>query len=1244
MSDDRWQRICDLFERARTAPRSEREVLLAGDPEVRDEVEELLAQHERPDASLGTQVDLPPGSQLGVYRIASLLGVGGMGSVYLAEGPEGSVALKVLHPHLAGRDDFRERFTREATLGRRVIHDNVVRTLGVTDDGALVMEYVEGQTLDRLLQELGRVPEDLCRHIAHEVAGGLHAIGEQGIVHRDLKPENVLITPDHVVKVMDFGVAFPVDDLARLSQTGQFIGTIRYCAPEQIDGKGLTPDARADLYALGLVLYELATGQHPVPSGDVASSVRAQVAGNFRRLGEVNPQCSAFFEELVHTLLETSRDERIPSAAALIELLDEGEASDWWRERARDVERRTRRPLRRIRIPRDTAVYGRDGELARIASAFEAAAQGRGQVLLVEGEAGIGKTRLIDEAATQLRVAHPDAQLLFGSHPIGTASQGANALRAALADFLGRADLEVRLERILADTPALVPALAAFLRGDAPPADAEPLHGGGLQAALVAAVASISTNHPTILVLDDLHLASQEGLDLFAALAAAAVDLPLLLVGTMRPGVSTAWRSALERLDHSTVLELSRLGPKELTELLIDAFGSRRLAEQLGFRIAEKSDGNPFFVFEIVRALKEARQVVPTADGSWTTSGAILEIEVPASVREVIRARLDDLSEEEREILDVAACLGATFEPKLIAQALDQKLIPVLRALGRIERVKRLVRASGPTFVFDHHQVQETLYEQLSEPLREAYHAAIGDVLLARLGDRAPAGHDALELCQHLTLGTRHAAALDHLDGAYEQIWQRNLWDVGTNLFRRLLADHDEVTGVRRVEVLSHLRDCLEPQGRRAEIERVVEEAIAVAEATGEPMARGRAWTAWGWHQMYLGRLDEAIEGFERVIVAAKEAGYARGEASGVGNIGMVYSRQGNWPLALKQFRKYERRVTEIQDPYGISSALGNIGGLLAHLRRFEEAEDVFRRHIEICAEQSDDRGRCMSILALGQMYRLIGEDDRAEEYLARGLDLARQISDRLLEMRGLIRLGEVHAEAGAWDDGLALLEQGYLLAKENTDGEYMASVGVLLARLFRRRGDFDRAAVYLDEASGGDSVGGALRAAVQMQRARIAEARGQLDAARPHFREAEADAEHSPSLVCPIRVARGELALGARENETAREHFERAYALACETDEYAAQVAALCGLARCGEAERWDEAWDVFQRFRERMPTRDELYAACTLVRARASPEARDQFAALVDRYCELMSPETRALALVHDPVLREAGGAKGE
>ncbi|MBW2282550.1 MAG: protein kinase, partial [Deltaproteobacteria bacterium] len=637
-----------------------------------------------------------------------------MGTVYLAEDASGArVALKVVHPHLMSS---RERFAREADIGGRIRHPNVVATTGVDEleiqgkpTMALVMEYVEGQTLRSLLEELGQVPEELCRHIAVEIAKGLDAIHGKNVVHRDLKPENVLITRDHVVKIMDLGIARVTDATVGLSQTGTFIGSVKYGAPEQF--QAIAADERTDLYALGLVLYELSTGKYPFGGDTVASVVRRQLHEIPRQPSLLNPQLTPFFEEVIKTLLEKDPEDRLPSATALIDLLETGEQSEWWQERARVIRANTKQPLRRVRIPRETAIYGRDDELRKLRSLYEQAKEGQGQVVLVEGEAGIGKTRLIDEFVGKLREDGEPLNFVFGGYPPGGAATSTRAFASAFADYFG----DQGAGEALADMPLLVPAFDALLKGEPPPEGTEPLNKDSLQAVFVHATRSLAAESTTIVLIDDIHFAPEGGRALFAALALGLAGHKILLVGTARPGVPEDWIAQLDALR----LPLQRLGPKDLARMLIDAFGSERLARDLAYQIGAKSDGNPFFTFEIIRGLREGRFIRQKSDGTWVRTQVIDDIQIPSSLIDLIEARISDLCEDESHLLEVAACCGHEFEPRLVGEVLGLGRIPALQKLARIEKTHRLIRSVGPRYLFDHHQVQEALYAGLSEPLRE---------------------------------------------------------------------------------------------------------------------------------------------------------------------------------------------------------------------------------------------------------------------------------------------------------------------------------------------------------------------------------------------------------------------------------------------------------------------------------------------------------------------------------------------
>ena len=172
---------------------------------------------------------------------------------------------------------------------------------------------------------------------------------------------------------------------------------------------------------------------------------------------------------------------------------------------------------------------------------------------------------------------------------------------------------------------------------------------------------------------------------------ARAVEGHRILLVSPRRRISTRRTAALGRLPSTSRLDLPRLSPREVVELLQDAFRSNALAERLGVKIAYKSDGVPFFVFEMIRGLKDERFIEELPDGTFTQSRIVDEIEVPSVVRDLVRVRLARLSKEERAILDVAAVEGFEFDADLVARVLDRKRVAVLQDLADLERRLGLV-------------------------------------------------------------------------------------------------------------------------------------------------------------------------------------------------------------------------------------------------------------------------------------------------------------------------------------------------------------------------------------------------------------------------------------------------------------------------------------------------------------------------------------------------------------------------
>jgi serine/threonine-protein kinase len=340
LSDDRSRRrhIEALFDQCSDLPAGERapflDVAVAGDADLRREVEELLASAERADSTrrleriVAAGFDLPrapigtpgPGER---YEMLEKLGSGGMGTVYRAHDRESGriVALKFLFEGFAEDPLVKRRFYREAEAAAALDHPNIGAIHGVeeTEDGRLfiVMPYYDGGTLGTVIAR-GPLPVADAIACATQVALGLAHAHAAGVIHRDIKPANLMFAADGTLKILDFGIAKIAGE--KLTRTGQVLGTLAYMSPEQATGGTL--DHRTDLWALGVVLHEMLAGRPPFSAPSIERLFRAVRHAEPPRLRSLRPEVPREVEEIVGRMLQKEPGRRYPDAGSVAAALE----------------------------------------------------------------------------------------------------------------------------------------------------------------------------------------------------------------------------------------------------------------------------------------------------------------------------------------------------------------------------------------------------------------------------------------------------------------------------------------------------------------------------------------------------------------------------------------------------------------------------------------------------------------------------------------------------------------------------------------------------------------------------------------------------------------------------------------------------------------------------------------------------------------------------------------------------------
>lgn len=963
-------------------------------------------------------------------------------------------------------------------------------------------EEAEGQSLRDLLVELGRVPETLCRSIGAQVVRALLRDGSEFGREAPLDLDRLFLLPDGRVRLHD----------------------------------GMRPRAEETPAEVGRVLEELVTGNPSAARWDEPAERRV----------------SPFLRELIRRLREPDPDAGIRDLSALWAILTEGESSAWWRARRRALRRSADQRRSGPVIARDTALYGRESLREQLHRSFAQVRTGSGRVLLITGEAGIGKTRLVAEFLEQVERNGEDAHSLFGSYAPSTGVSEAGAVLDAYRGFLGDADLEAALADYLPDAPLLRNPLHAFLAGKAEIGEAGRTGFDLVQRALIELTQSIAAERPTVIWIDDLHFASGDGLDLFAALAQAVAGCRILLLGTLRPTLPADWSANLLRLEHVAELPLPRLDETDVRRLVTEALASRPLAEELVPGLMQRSDGNPLFLFEYLRALEANGALSPEA--TEPVRRRLLGLSTPGSVQRLIQARCATIAEEDREVLDVASCLGFEFDADLVAPALGQPVLPVLRRLAAIERRHGLVRTTGRRYVFDHHEVQQALYEGLFVPLREQYHLALARVAEARENGAArlevapsvgggahaeldrpwaetsgvdpqggvdaksevalPAlpGGAAAFIAEHFLRGGDGESARRYLLPAIRYLEGIHAYDSSVRLAQLALERQGFLTGNERGEVLRLAARCLAILGRADEEEAAIREQFRIAEDSGDVAARASAHALLGDLALRRSRHDEAYP----LLVGGDRLGAEIGDLAvryfaQIG-LGLLFLRQGRIEEAVAACESGLALACQSGVGRNEATASGHLGMVLGSQGRHAEAQVYFARSLRVAREVGYPLAEALAVCNLGVGLESTGAYEAAIEYHRQYLELSRKLGFRWGQGVARGNWGSSLLALGRTAEALEQIELGLPLLREarHSHGEIHLRAG--RAAIFAMLGDFGAARTEYEETlQFAQQLGSAIgEADVRVGLGAIARAEGRYGDAEACFLGAQATYERA--------------------------------------------------------------------------------------------------------------------------------------
>jgi ABC-type transport system substrate-binding protein/serine/threonine protein kinase len=691
------------------------------------------------------------------YDIKGELGRGGMGVVYRAVDPllNREVAVKLIPPMLLSADT-EQRFQREAQLVAQMDHPSIVPIFDFgKHEGSLffVMPVVQGTNLRWFQRErsltLGEVID-----IGVQVAEALEYSHSRGVIHRDIKPENIMVVREEGarirVRIMDFGLARGATE-SKITKSGTIAGTLSYMSPEQVAASGV--DHRTDIYSLGTVMYECLVGEPPF-SGELQSilyRIVHEIPQSPRSFGvDVNED----LEALILNCIAKDPAKRPQRASEVAEGLRRCQTRLHQSDLGKSVMLTKTMMMPRVAL---SPFIGREKEQGELQRRLNAAISGECQFVVVSGEPGVGKTRLLDEIeslakARKLLVLHGRSIEQDGAFPY----QG---FCEAIQEYFRQRDTSsassgIDLSDVAPDLVSLFPMLTeiseirAAATGDSKLSQVGTSQGPENRTQVFELLARTLTRlaggSPLILFLEDLH-AAEISIEALQYIVRRLGPTPTLIVGTYRSSEADRSHPLLRMLEtfrgdrRFSAIALEPFSPAEHRLFLETLIGGPKLSDSLVEKLYEGTEGNPFFTKELVRSLLDSGGIAKDQTGAWSLGAAtdLATGEMPATIQQAVEKRIERLPEDLREVLSIASVIGRAFDSRdleTLAGSKDvEESIDKLVEEGLLEEERE---SRGDRLNFSSRVVRDVLYGGLSRRKRRSLHRKYAEELEKRHGGR----------------------------------------------------------------------------------------------------------------------------------------------------------------------------------------------------------------------------------------------------------------------------------------------------------------------------------------------------------------------------------------------------------------------------------------------------------------------------------------------------------------------------
>ncbi len=966
----------------------------------------------------------------GRYHLERELGAGAMGAVYRAYDPLSGqyVALKrvltdpeklglMFSVNQSGSYSVGVALANEFQLLASLHHPHVIRVLdyGFDHDKQpfFTMTLIDQP---RTITDMGQGRSERVQvRLVVELLQALAYLHRRGVIHRDLKPDNALTDAQGAVKVLDFGLAVLHEDYEE-DEEGRVFGTLPYMAPETLHGG--EPSVQTDLYAAGVIAYEIFAGQHPFDLSSAAKLVNAILT----QMPDIDQlDCAPGVTAVVARLLAKDPADRYHSAYDAID--DLAAAVSFPIPQETDSIRESYLESARF--------IGREAEMQQLMAALKNTATHRetGSTWLISGESGVGKSRLLDELGTQALVRGVIVLRGQGVPGGGLPYQLWREPLRRLALMVPPTDLEAGILK------AIIPDIESLLGRQVP--DAAEIEGDNQGRRLIGTVTSLFQRaaQPILLILEDLQWA-EESLPLVNHINTQTTDLPLMIVGSYRDDERPDLPNTLPGM---TPLSIKRLGADDVAQLSESMLGNVAKRADLQALLMRETEGNVYFLVEVVRALaEEAGQLNRIAQAE------LPEAVMAGGVTRILQRRLKRVPETARALLNFAALAGRLLD------------LDVLTRLGKGQDLDAwldtcancaVIEWRDDSWQFAHDKLRTTAVDGIGLGQRRALYAELAEAY-ERVHAVEPAR--AAVLADYWQQAERPDKELDYRRVAGDRALAVSALNEAARHFRRALAllpdglqAGDDPEGRLHAELLVRLGEVLNYTADLAEAQVALESAQNIYQHAADEV--GLAHTALHLAQTALLRGDyaAALNDAEDSLARSRRTNDARGQALALNRLARIKSMQGDFIQADVWGRESLDISRRIGDHISIARVSNNLGSVAQALGQFDAARRYLEETLTICRELGEQRSVGAALLNLGSVAGASGDLALARQRFEESRTIFSAIGERVGVAMALSNLGFVATLQHDYPQASAYLEES--LTRNEAIGNRQGAANAML-------------------------------------------------------------------------------------------------------------------------------------------------------------------------------------------------------